>query len=219
MSDNWNDLLESLVSEDDSKKRKKLAKKLRKWIESNVDIQAEETQTENGHQENEELTKSNQRSNGKATDENESETPAKSSKNKEKSEKFKEEVPEKKKKRTKSEDEATPSASPAPVKKQKLEEEEVIEENSNGYDDQSKSTEKKRFQRVDEEKALQKAIVADNRYEAVFGSGGYGAKANEKLKTVRGKDFRHEKTKKKRGSYRGGAIDEGAVRSVDFDSD
>lgn len=39
-----------------------------------------------------------------------------------------------------------------------------------------------------------------------FGSGGYGAKASEKLMTVRGKDFRHEKTKKKRGSYRGGTI-------------
>ena len=39
-----------------------------------------------------------------------------------------------------------------------------------------------------------------------FGNDGYGAKASEKLMTVRGKDFRHEKTKKKRGSYRGGEI-------------
>ena len=39
-----------------------------------------------------------------------------------------------------------------------------------------------------------------------FGSSGYGAKASEKLMTVRGKDFRHEKTKKKRGNYRGGTI-------------
>ena len=31
---------------------------------------------------------------------------------------------------------------------------------------------------------------------------------------VRGKDFRHEKTKKKRGSYRGGLIDMGAVKSI-----
>eukprot|EP00850_Spirogloea_muscicola_P022951 SM000319S12279 [mRNA] locus=s319:64026:67517:- [translate_table: standard] len=36
---------------------------------------------------------------------------------------------------------------------------------------------------------------------------GWGAKAQEVLGTVRGKNFRHEKTKKKRGSYRGGAID------------
>lgn len=35
---------------------------------------------------------------------------------------------------------------------------------------------------------------------------------------VRGKDFRHEKTKKKRGTYRGGAIDN-AVNSFKFESD
>lgn len=33
-----------------------------------------------------------------------------------------------------------------------------------------------------------------------------------------GKSFRHEKTKKKRGSYKGGAIDMG-VNSIKFDSD
>ena len=36
---------------------------------------------------------------------------------------------------------------------------------------------------------------------------------------VRGKDFRHEKTKKKRGSYRGGAIEPGAVHSFKFESE
>jgi hypothetical protein len=37
---------------------------------------------------------------------------------------------------------------------------------------------------------------------------------------VRGKDFRHEKTKKKRGAYRGGSIDSGAVCSYKYpDSD
>jgi hypothetical protein len=35
---------------------------------------------------------------------------------------------------------------------------------------------------------------------------------------VRGKDFRHEKTKKKRGSYKGGLIDH-AINSFKFDSD
>ena len=35
---------------------------------------------------------------------------------------------------------------------------------------------------------------------------------------VRGKDFRHEKTKKKRGTYRGGAIGD-AVNSFKFESD
>lgn len=34
---------------------------------------------------------------------------------------------------------------------------------------------------------------------------------------VRGKDFRHEKTKKKRGSYKGGLIEVGQVNSFKFD--
>ena len=101
----------------------------------------------------------------------------------------------------------TPSTSKK--KRIKLEEERPIKS----------SSEKKRFQRVNEENALKSAIVSDNRYEATFGSNGYGAKANEKLKYVRGKDFRHEKTKKKRGSYRGGTIDENAINSIDFESD
>ncbi len=33
------------------------------------------------------------------------------------------------------------------------------------------------------------------------------------------RDFRHEKTKKKRGSYRGGAIDPHATFSTKFESD
>lgn len=50
--------------------------------------------------------------------------------------------------------------------------------------------------------------LKDNSYWAKDGAGdGYGAKAQEVLGLVRGRDFRHEKTKKKRGSYRGGAID------------
>ena len=36
---------------------------------------------------------------------------------------------------------------------------------------------------------------------------------------VRGKDFRHEKTKKKRGSYRGGLIESDMVASHKFESD
>jgi hypothetical protein len=42
--------------------------------------------------------------------------------------------------------------------------------------------------------------------ENTFGDGGYGAKANKVLATVKGKDFRHEKTKRKRSTYRGGLI-------------
>lgn len=42
--------------------------------------------------------------------------------------------------------------------------------------------------------------------EKVFGDEGYGAKASAVLSQVRGKDFRREMTKRKRGSYRGGNI-------------
>lgn len=87
--------------------------------------------------------------------------------------------------------------------------------NGNGNEDYPE--EKKRFSRIkDEQKSFQDALIQDNTYDAVFAGTGYGAKANDKLKTVRGKDFRHEKTKKKRGSYRGGAIDDEVVNSVEF---
>ncbi|KAJ7979387.1 nucleolar and coiled-body phosphoprotein 1-like [Quillaja saponaria] len=50
--------------------------------------------------------------------------------------------------------------------------------------------------------------LKDNSYWAKDGAdSGYGAKAQEVLGQVRGRDFRHEKTKKKRGTYRGGLID------------
>ena len=48
--------------------------------------------------------------------------------------------------------------------------------------------------------------------------GSWGDRANKDLKVVRGKAFRHEKTKKKRGSYRGGQISMN-VNSIKFDSD
>ena len=63
------------------------------------------------------------------------------------------------------------------------------------------------FQRVgDEWNGMIKDELRDNSYVGTFGNDGWGAGANEKLSQVRGKDFRHEKTKKKRGSYRGGSI-------------
>ena len=37
------------------------------------------------------------------------------------------------------------------------------------------------------------------------------------LLRVRGRDFRHEKTKKKRGTYRGGVINMLAVNSIKLD--
>lgn len=64
------------------------------------------------------------------------------------------------------------------------------------------------FKRVDAEKvSFSDARLSDNSYWAKDGAEeGYGAKAQEVLGLVRGRDFRHEKTKKKRGSYRGGLI-------------
>ncbi|XP_042489145.1 suppressor protein SRP40 isoform X2 [Macadamia integrifolia] len=65
------------------------------------------------------------------------------------------------------------------------------------------------FQRVKvEEVKFVDERLQDNSYWAKDGADtGYGAKAQEVLGQVRGRDFRHEKTKKKRGSYRGGQID------------
>jgi hypothetical protein len=61
----------------------------------------------------------------------------------------------------------------------------------------------KPFQRVDSEHwgtlaSQEGGAVADNSYEGAFGSSGFGAKSSEKLLQTRGKDFRHEKTKRKR---------------------
>lgn len=77
----------------------------------------------------------------------------------------------------------------------------------------------KAFQRVKDDEWLGKTGSWNNSYNATFGEAGWGARAQAVLGTVRGKDFRHEKTKKKRGSYRGGLIDSGAVASYKFDSD
>jgi len=60
--------------------------------------------------------------------------------------------------------------------------------------------------------------LQDNSYWAKGGAdSGYGAKAQEILGQVRGKGFRHEKTKKKRGTYRGGNIDL-QTHSIKFDN-
>ncbi|KAF7806691.1 nucleolar and coiled-body phosphoprotein 1 isoform X2 [Senna tora] len=65
------------------------------------------------------------------------------------------------------------------------------------------------FQRVKaDEVVFADERLQDNSYWAKDGAeSGYGAKAEEILGQVRGRDFRHEKTKKKRGTYRGGHID------------
>jgi hypothetical protein len=74
------------------------------------------------------------------------------------------------------------------------------------------------FQRVKADEWLDKKGAWDNSYEGTFGQDGWGWKAQEVLGKVRGKDFRHEKTKKKRGSYKGGEINPDARTSYKFDS-
>lgn len=96
-----------------------------------------------------------------------------------------------------------------------------------GVDTPSKDSKKRArvpgtpFKRIDVEEALKTVTdsrLLDNTYTGAFGAAGWGAKASNTLLQVRGKDFRHEKTKKKRGTYTGGAID-GAVNSIKLGGD
>ncbi|KAL3830144.1 hypothetical protein ACJIZ3_018946 [Penstemon smallii] len=75
------------------------------------------------------------------------------------------------------------------------------------------------FQRVKiDEVEFADERLQDNSYWAKAGAeNGYGAKAQEILGQVKGRGFRHEKTKKKRGSYRGGIIDLQS-HSIKFDN-
>jgi len=57
--------------------------------------------------------------------------------------------------------------------------------------------------------------MRDNSF-SVERAGTYGALAQAKLGVTRGKRFQHEKTKGKRGNYRGGTLDN-EVRSIKFD--
>jgi hypothetical protein len=77
----------------------------------------------------------------------------------------------------------------------------------------------KSFRRVKSEDWIGMKGSMSNSYEDTFGRAGWGHKAQQILGQVRGKDFRHEKTKKKRGSYMGGKIDVGARCSFKYDSD
>ncbi|XP_042016621.1 nucleolar and coiled-body phosphoprotein 1-like isoform X1 [Salvia splendens] len=73
----------------------------------------------------------------------------------------------------------------------------------------SEPTTAKAFQRVKiDEVEFVDDRLQDNSYWAKDGAEtGYGAKAQEVLGQVKGRGFRHEKTKRKRGSYRGGQMD------------
>ncbi|KAJ6958547.1 suppressor protein SRP40-like isoform X1 [Populus alba x Populus x berolinensis] len=138
----------------------------------------------------------------------------------------------KKRKRMSSEDDATQTADEKAIeesKRRKTESSEELKENfqANGNLEENgaksapqKSMMKekngsvepkmvKHFQRVKvDEVVFSDERLKDNSYWAKDGAeDGYGAKAQEVLGQVRGRGFRHEKTKKKRGTYRGGQID------------
>ncbi|XP_022334989.2 uncharacterized protein LOC111131654 isoform X2 [Crassostrea virginica] len=100
----------------------------------------------------------------------------------------------------------------------------VMEETKSGHGPEAKAgkMEKKGnvpFRRVKSEEVLVDRRLADNSFEAKKGaSGSWGEKANRDLKHTQGKSFKREKGKKKKGQYRGGAIDT-SVNSIKFDSD
>uniref|UniRef100_T1HYL2 SRP40_C domain-containing protein n=1 Tax=Rhodnius prolixus TaxID=13249 RepID=T1HYL2_RHOPR len=61
-------------------------------------------------------------------------------------------------------------------------------------------------------------ILLDRFFNIRGARGSWGERANSALKNKKGKAFKHEKTKKKRGSYRGGQIST-TVNSIRFDDD
>ncbi|WFD18844.1 jun-like transcription factor [Malassezia caprae] len=91
-----------------------------------------------------------------------------------------------------------------------------------------KSTQGERFQRVKSDNVqFLDDRLRDMSYEAKVcgdlshmqsGAGDWGARANADLIMTRGKAFTKEKNKKKRGSYRGGVIDQGS-HSIKFTYD
>jgi len=87
-------------------------------------------------------------------------------------------------------------------------------------DRQVKTEAAKRFQRVKEDDvAIKDHRLMSNRYDDKGGET-FGSKAWQDLKQVRGKDFRREKTKKKRNTFFGGGrIESAGVNSVKFESD
>ncbi|XP_034291142.1 nucleolar and coiled-body phosphoprotein 1 isoform X1 [Pantherophis guttatus] len=75
------------------------------------------------------------------------------------------------------------------------------------------------FRRIRTEEIEIDVRVANNSFDAKKGAvGDWGEKANDVLKFTKGKSFRHEKTKKKRGSYCGGTIST-QINSIKFESD
>ncbi|TGZ78710.1 hypothetical protein EX30DRAFT_309667, partial [Ascodesmis nigricans] len=76
----------------------------------------------------------------------------------------------------------------------------------------------KRFSRIDMSKvAYERDGLEDNTFLAAgFDETHYSFKAHQDLIVTKGKGFTKEKNKKKKGAYRGGAIDF-TTRSIKFD--
>jgi nucleolin len=85
-------------------------------------------------------------------------------------------------------------------------------ENGNGPSSDGKQQD--RFRRVTIDKNQLPSNLQDNSFHTKHDP--WGEKAHRDLAGVTGKNFRHEKTKKKRGSYRGGEINT-QVQSIKFD--
>lgn len=106
-----------------------------------------------------------------------------------------------------------------PAKKARIDKDAANGDGGDGGYNSGGGTAAKAFQRVKADEWLGKKGSWDNSYVGTFGENGWGFKAQQILGQVKGKDFRHEKTKKKRGSYRGGVIDTDARCSFKFESD
>jgi len=142
---------------------------------------------------------------------------AKKSKKKAESESEEEEEVEKSKtkKSAKTKEEEEPAAAEEPVEEEEKQKKGVKGKNTGGNTP---------FQRIKSDEVTYLKVrggqdeadrLLDNTFESKFKGEwakgevreDYGAKASAILAAVRGKDFRHEKTKKKRGTYKGGPID------------
>merc|ERR1712192_1341 len=122
------------------------------------------------------------------------------------------------------------TSTPAPPKPLKAtatpspEESESAEPDSGIEDDKSKFAQGKKatnapYRRIQNYGEIEvKTKLNDNSFESKAGFDTWGAKASKDLIVTRGKSSRHEKTKKKRGSYKGGPINMGFA-SIKFDSD
>ena len=109
------------------------------------------------------------------------------------------------------EEEASNEDQPKPEVGQKRKFSEIANGNGSATKEKVKNAPFRRV--ISEDIVIPKHELRDNTYKN-FDT--WGAKANQDLIVTKGKGFRSEKTKKKRGSYRGGAINVG-VNSIRFD--